>query len=141
VLISTILATISSIKILLTTRIRLGSPVNEANEEIVVLSGLKNSQTCTLIKKKVNRLITQAEQNALMNVQPNFTKYPQEKTEFPRELHDHHLFKLLGGNPQSIMLITPLLNDPSLNIKLVDLYKMLTTNKLCEILKNEEIED
>ena len=45
VLISTILATISSIKILLTTRIRLGSSVNEANEEIVVLSGLTTSQT------------------------------------------------------------------------------------------------
>ena len=45
VLISTILATISSIKIVLTTRIRLGQGINEANEEIVVLSGITNMQT------------------------------------------------------------------------------------------------
>ena len=40
VLISTILATISSIKILLTSRNIIGSGIKEANEEIVVLSGL-----------------------------------------------------------------------------------------------------
>ena len=50
-LISTILATISSIKILLTTRIRLGSGINEANEDIVVLSGLNNIQTLALMKR------------------------------------------------------------------------------------------
>lgn len=42
ILISIILAKIPSITVLLTTRIRLGSGVNEANEEIFVLSGLSN---------------------------------------------------------------------------------------------------
>jgi hypothetical protein len=39
------------------------------------------------------------------------------------------------------MLVAPLLNDPNKKIKLADLYKMLTCNKLCEMLKFEEIED
>ena len=76
-----------------------------------------------------------------MKIKPDYENYPQEKGERPTKLHEHHLFKLLGGNPQSIALITPLLNDPTKNITLVDLYTMLTSNKLCEILKSEEIED
>jgi hypothetical protein len=39
------------------------------------------------------------------------------------------------------MLVAPLLSDPKINIKLADLYKMLTSNQLCEMLKSEEIED
>ena len=39
------------------------------------------------------------------------------------------------------MLVAPLLGDPSKNIKLSDLYNMLTSNKLFEMLKTEEIED
>lgn len=58
-----------------------------------------------------------------------------------RKLHEHHLFKLLGGNPQSVILVAPLLDDPLKNMKLVDLYKMLTSNQLCEMLKLERIED
>jgi hypothetical protein len=98
-------------------------------------------QTCLLLKKKVNRTITQAEQNALMQIIPNYEKYPCEKGLKPNQLFEHHLFKLLGGNPQSIMLVAPLLNDPNKKIKLADLYKMLTSNQLCEMLKSEEIED
>jgi hypothetical protein len=94
-----------------------------------------------LLKKKVNRPITQAEQNSLMKIIPDYEKYPCEKGLRPNELFEHHLFKLLGGNPQSIMLVAPLLNDPNKKIKLADLYKMLTSNQLCEMLKSEEIED
>ena len=94
-----------------------------------------------MLKKKVNRPITQAEQNALFQIIPDFAKYPSEKGLRPNQLFEHHLFKLLGGNPQSIMLVSPLLNDPHKKIKLADLYKMLTSNQLCEMLKSEDIED
>ena len=141
VLISTILATVSSIKIVLTSRHRLGQGINEANEEILVLSGITNMQTANLLKKKVHRPITQAEQNALMQITPEYAKYPLEIGLRPSKLFEHHFFKLLGGNPQSIMLVAPLLSDPKKNLKLVDLYRMLTSNQLCDMLKSEEIED
>lgn len=137
VLISIILAKIPSIKILLTTRIRVGAGVNEANEEIVVLNGLNNQQTVTLLRSKLSRPISIAEQNSLMKVVPDEKKYPLEKGLKPMKLHEHHLFKLLGGNPQSIILVAPLLDDPMKNLTLVSLYKMLTSNQLCEILRSE----
>lgn len=59
----------------------------------------------------------------------------------PKKLSEHHLFRLLGGNPQSIILTAPLLDDPLKKIHLVDLYKMLTSNQLCQILQSENIED
>ena len=76
-----------------------------------------------------------------MSITPDYAKYPLEKGLRPTKLCEHHFFKLLGGNPQSIMLVAPLLSDPSKNIKLLDLYNMLTSNKLFEMLKAEEIED
>lgn len=42
IVLSVFFATINSIKILLTTRMRLGSGISEAQEEIIVLSGLNN---------------------------------------------------------------------------------------------------
>lgn len=39
------------------------------------------------------------------------------------------------------MLIAPLLDDPVKRMQLTDLYNMLTSNQLCEILKSENIED
>jgi hypothetical protein len=140
-LLSVMLAKIPSITILLTTRVRLGSAVNEANEDIIVLNGLNNLQTEALLKRKLSRPITIAEQNTLMKIVPDFNKYPQERGLKVNKLHEHHLFKLLGGNPQSIILIAPLLDDPLRNMQLIDLYKMLTSNQLCEILRSEEIED
>lgn len=76
-----------------------------------------------------------------MQITPDYVKYPLEIGFRPNKLYEHHFFKLLGGNPQSIMLVAPLLSDPKINIKLADLYKMLTSNQLCEMLKSEEIED
>jgi hypothetical protein len=99
VLLSIILAKAPHITILLTTRVRLGSGVKEANEEIVVLGGLNNLQTEALLKRKINRPITIAEQNQLMKVVPDVSKYPMERGIKPNKLHEHHLFKLLGGNP------------------------------------------
>lgn len=141
ILVSMILAKIPTIKILLTTRVRLGSVVNEADEEVLVLSGLNSLQSEALLRKKLSRPITIAEQNALMKIRPDEEKYSQERNSKPTKLHEHHLFKLLGGNPQSIILIAPLLCDPLKPIQLSDLYKMLTSNQLCKILENEDIED
>ena len=76
-----------------------------------------------------------------MQITPEYAKYPLEIGLRPSKLFEHHFFKLLGGNPQSIMLVAPLLSDPKKNLKLVDLYRMLTSNQLCDMLKSEEIED
>ena len=76
-----------------------------------------------------------------MKIKPDPTKYPQESQAKLSKLHEHHLFKLLGGNPQSIILIAPLLDDPLRNMSLVNLYELLTSNQLCEILESEKIED
>lgn len=40
-----------------------------------------------------------------------------------------------------MILVAPLLDDPLKNIKLVDLYAMLTRNELCDMLKSERVED
>lgn len=56
-----------------------------------------------------------------------------------KKYQDHHLFTLIGGNPQSILLIAPLLKDPYNNHTLVDLYKMLTSEEMDKILINEQI--
>ena len=77
----------------------------------------------------------------MLKIKPDPTKYPQESQEKLSKLHEHHLFKLLGGNPQSIILIAPLLDDPLRNMRLVNLYELLTSNQLCEILESEKIED
>ena len=76
-----------------------------------------------------------------MKIQPDEAKYPQEKNIKPKQLHEHHLFKLLGGNPQSIVLIAPLLDDPLKNMKLVNLYEILTSNAIAEVLGSESIGD
>ena len=75
ILVSMILAKIPTIKILLTTRVRLGSVVNEADEEVLVLSGLNSLQSEALLRKKLSRPITIAEQNALMKIRPDEEKY------------------------------------------------------------------
>lgn len=41
-------------------------------------------------------------------------------------MEEHHLFELIGGNPLSILLIAPMLNDPHKKMTLTDLYTMLT---------------
>jgi len=55
ILISMMLAKIPTIKVLLTTSIRLGAGVAEANEEVIVLSGLNNLQTEALLRRKLTR--------------------------------------------------------------------------------------
>lgn len=56
-------------------------------------------------------------------------------------MQDHHLFKLIGGNPQSILMIAPMLKDPHHAITLAELYKMLTNNLLVNDWGEEEVFD
>ena len=46
------------------------------------------------------------------------------------KLEDHRLIELLGGIPQAIQLIAPLLCDPSKNFKLLDVYKLLANQEI-----------
>ena len=70
-----------------------------------------------------------------MNEKPDFDKYPNEREKFPyKKFHDHHLFTLLNGNPQSIILVAPLLADREKNLDLLKLYKKLTSDELYRLL-------
>jgi hypothetical protein len=46
---------------------------------------------------------------------------------------------LIGGNPQSILLIAPMLKDPYQSLTLVELYKLLTSAEMDNILTSENI--
>ena len=53
-------------------------------------------------------------------------------------IHEHHLFSLLNGNPQSIILTAPVLADTERCIDLPELYKMLTSDRIFHKLKDVE---
>ena len=90
----------------------------------------------------MTRDITYKEIKDLINEEPDFVKYPKEKEKWPyKKFHDHHLFTLLNGNPQSIILVAPLLADREKHLDLVKLYKKLTSEELCRLLQDEQIED
>jgi hypothetical protein len=77
------------------------------------------------------RVIPSKEINDLLRITPNFERYPEEREKpVPMQLHEHHLFTLLGGNPQSIILTAPLLADFENDLQLPQLYEMLTSNNL-----------
>ena len=44
--------------------------------------------------------------------------------------HEHHLFTLLNGNPQAIIIVAPILIDPENPYDLAGLYEMLLTQKV-----------
>ena len=50
-------------------------------------------------------------------------------------LAEHHLFKILGGNPHAIILAAPLL----IRMKLKDLYMLLNSKEMHEVLKVDNI--
>ena len=88
--------------------------------------------------KAMTRELKQSEIQRLLHEKPDFEMYPDERAKQPyRKFHDHHLFTLLNGNPQSIILTAPLLADPEKNLDLVKLYRMLTSDELCNLLKKE----
>ena len=73
-----------------------------------------------------------------MKIKPDLKKYPHLKWEKVDKLHDHHLFKLIGGNPQSILLVAPMLNDPIKSLSLVDLYHLYTSEKMNDLVDSNE---
>ena len=60
----------------------------------------------------MGRTLEQAEINNLLNTKPDYDKYPEEKNKIYKTWYDHHLFTLLDGNPQSIILVASLCADP-----------------------------
>jgi hypothetical protein len=38
--------------------------------------------------------------------------------------------EFLGGSPQAILLIAPLLSDPQRNLKLLDVYKLIERQEI-----------
>ena len=140
-LISMILKRVPLLKVLLTSTQRLTATA-EFNEDIIILKNLNRQQSALLFKSMTGRQITQTEINQLLRTKPDFEHYPEERGCWPYKwLHDHHLFTLLNGNPQSIMLSAPLLADNEKQLSLVDLYQKLTSNEIYQILKSEKIED
>ena len=51
------------------------------------------------------------------------------------------MFTLLNGNPQAIILISPLLSDQDRHFDLVSLYNKMTSNEHVQLLKQDMIED
>jgi hypothetical protein len=54
------------------------------------------------------------------------------------KLQEHDLFKRIGGNPQSILLIAPMLNDPQGKISLSELYRIMKSEKINQILDGDK---
>ena len=86
------------------------------------------------------RELKQEEINKLLKTKPNFEKYPDEERKWPyKKLHEHHLFTLLNGSPQSIILVASLLADLQKKHTLKEIYKMQTDDQLIQNLQNEGI--
>ena len=122
-LIRLILSEISQSNIILTTTMR----IKDSNEELIVVDGLSPRHAYNLFNTNANRIISIKEQDSLLKLKPDLQKYPHLKHDESEKLYDHHLFRLIGGNPQSILLIAPMLNDPNKSLTLVELYKELTS--------------
>lgn len=75
-------------------------------------------------------------------MKPDLKKYPEEKYKnLHNKLEEHHLFTLLDGIPQSIILVASLLADHQKKCTLKEVYQMLTDIDLSELLKNEGINE
>ena len=95
---------------IITSRVLLRS-TEDFREESIIVSNLTPQHSVVLFKA-MTRHIPQNEISKLINCKPDFNRYPDEEEKWPyKNLHDHHLFTLLNGNPQAIILISPLLSD------------------------------
>lgn len=54
-----------------------------------------------------------------------------------KNLQEHHLFRIFGGNPHAITLAAPLL----IRMKLKELYNLLNSKEMYDVLKVDGIED
>ena len=84
----------------------------------------------------MTREIPMKEIKQLLCCIPDYEQYPEERAKQPyKKFHDHHLFTLLNGNPQAIILVAPLLADREKHLDLVSLYRKMTSNELLFMLK------
>lgn len=118
---------VPNLKILLTTRQRLKLQ-SDFNEEVILLYGLPALQS-EILFAKLSRQLLPKEINELLKTTPDYTKYPSEKKFAPpKKLHDHHLFRMIGGNPSMIVILAPILADTERPMDLVGLYLTLCQN-------------
>jgi hypothetical protein len=125
-LVSTFLTKIPKLKILLTSNVRLQS-VKDFTEETILLYELSALQSMQLFSK-LTRPIPMKESNELMKIKPDVTKYPHERGVEPKKAHDHHLFRLMCGNPATITMLAPMLTDTEHPMTLASLYQAMTAD-------------
>ena len=88
------------------------------------------------------RDLEQDEINGLLRMRPDPQQYPDEQYKPDcRFLHEHHLFTLLNGNPQSIILVGSLLADHRRGMTLRQVYKKLTEESIHKVLGDDGIEE
>lgn len=120
------LTRVSQLKVLLTSQRSL-QHTKEFKEDKITLGNLSHVQSSNLFKEVMARELEQDEINSLLRMKPSLEKYPEEQPKLPyKALHEHHLFTLLNGNPQSIILVASLLAGPSKKYTLKSVYRMLT---------------
>jgi hypothetical protein len=87
---------------------------------------------------QLSRILTTREINELLKTKPDIKKYPSERNQtLPKKLHEHHLFRMIGGNPSMVVILAPMLADTERAMDLVGLYKTLCEDQL----SHEEGED
>lgn len=116
-------------KIVLTSTMRL----KDSNEDLIVIDGLNAQQSVTLFRQATHRLITIKEEQELFEATPGWGKQTKKR------LYEHELWQLIGGNPQSILLIAPMLNDHTDRKTLLDIYKILKSDKINRIINKENM--
>lgn len=134
-LVSNFLTKIPKLKMLLTSSLRLQN-VKDFTEETILLFELSALQTMQLFAK-LTRPITMREQNELLKIKPDTDKYPSERGVEPRKVQDHHLFRLMCGNPATVTMLAPMLVDTERPLTLATLYKTMTSNQVAD----HEMED
>lgn len=111
VILSMMLTQVSTLRILLTSQ-RALQPATDFKEELILLQGLTNSQSAELFKEVCGREIDESELRELLDTKPNKIRYPTEQYKQYEHFHEHHLFALLNGNPQSINFVASQLAEP-----------------------------
>jgi hypothetical protein len=104
--------------------------LKDSNEELIVVEGLTPQHTIALFRRAAQRVITIKEEEELLG---------RKDCQHRIKVHDHDLFKKIGGNPQSILLIAPMLNDPKGKISLSELYRILNSEKINNVLDREDM--
>ncbi len=106
-----------------------------------MLQELSPFYSVELFKKRATRKIEDSELIELIKYKPEDIMLAADTnhstTILETNLSKHHLFKLLAGNPHAIILASALL----LNKRLIELYDMLNSEKLHEVLRVDGVTD